>query len=316
MLRRFGTRRIRKKVGSSDIDFVMATYRMMLADGCHKVTIETVTSDTDRRVTTRYARPSRRTLTYAVGPTDGGDTYAMRYASPDYAFVGDRTKPVYYFEQSDEGEVRMYQGLTASSDDATLLFSTTLDHRARPLAMTAKGDDFILMMNIAITGDDDVQNTKDDAETGMIGANGFLYVIRVNVLTGQWTPLFETSKPLEYQIGALPALDGIAIANLNNKGNASTPKPRSFDELGDFMVNNTPNVAETLEIPFGVSVYEPDAGRFTVIPVGGNTMLGIADITIDDMDAKKDDAGFTNVAAIIARANSESADVDNGDTPN
>lgn len=287
-----------RALDTSDMDFVMAGYRTMLHTEGHTifVSMSKTEGDGDDTARTLVARAERKTtITYAVMSDDG--TYAMKYASPAFALSSDKSKPVYHFSQSQDGRMDIYQTLTAKTHDASLIFSDKLPHMVTPLMFIEDNTDLSMIM--CVQGETSTAVVPRTDENDVISVDGYLYVIRSNMLTGEWTPLFEATKALAlniYGIKSIHGTSGILIANINNKGKPAERLPTHMGELASFVTAAAPNMeAETMNVPFGLSVYQPNRNGFELIPIGGNDNWGITSIRIVTTD---ETAGTPNTMAI------------------
>lgn len=276
-----------RTLDTSDMDFVMAGYRTMLATEGHTVTVNITdtANDKDNLKRTLIAHEEKKTMiTYAVMSDDG--TYVMKYASPAFTLSSDKNKPVYHFDQNQDGTIEIYQTLTAKTHDANLIFTSKLPHKVMPLMLIEDNTD--LTMAMCVQGEtSNVTSPKVD-DNGVVNVDGYLYVIRANILTGEWTPLFESTKTLSLNLCAVTSMNGtngILIANINNRGKPAEILPTHMGELVPFVTATVPNIAtETMNIPFGLSIYQPNKNGFELIPIGGNDNWGITSVRISTTD--------------------------------
>lgn len=276
-----------RALDTSDMDFVMAGYRTMLATEGHAVTVniaDTV-NDKDNLKRTLIAHEEKKTMiTYAVMSDDGA--YVMKYASPTFTLSSDKNKPVYHFNQNQDGTIEIYQTLTAKTHDANLIFTNKLPHKVIPLMLIEDNTDLTMIMCVQGKTSNVISPKIDD--NGVISVDGYLYVIRANMLTGEWAPLFESTKALSlnlYAVTSMNGTNGILIANINNKGKPSEALPTHMGELVQFVTATVPNIAiETMNIPFGLSIYQPNKNGFELIPIGGNDNWGITSVKMSTTD--------------------------------
>lgn len=301
-------KREREQTKPIDVEFAESTYRAMLSDSNHEIVVTVDPKWRDASPNTRMLLPQRQSayLSYAMRCDDG--TYCTKYAKTAYNLTShDGVEKSYRFNQDSE-RMQLFQVLGKASDAGTLLFESDIPYSVTPVLMIEHGDDIILCLNAVshITStvhDGKAKSSVDDATMMPLHA-GYMYVIRLSVMSGQWKPLFESERPIKYS--ALPVMNddgvaGILVANACNGGKSAMDLPTRFSDIPKYVTEQAPHEGQPINVPFGISVYVPKDGTFTVIPQGGMPKWHIMDVDIrackscnDEGNSDGDDKAVTN----------------------
>lgn len=289
---------VRRHAGrSADFEFVESYYRMMMSGGGHVVTVRMTrrpaTTDADESDQSTpsyphilYAERRARYLSYACKLSEG--SYATRYAKTSYSMSNDERlyKTEYCFMQ-DGQRMQLFQTLNGTAVTGTLLFESEMPYTMQPTMMVEQGSHVLLCMN-ALHGDSKAPPvTIGDRDDSIPIYTGYLYVIDIDMLSGQWTPLFESDKPIRHSVHGAIGQDGktgILIANICDDRRGTLPIPRAFKDIPRYVMEDSPHEGPSMNVPYGISVYSPGTSSFTLVPIGGNARWGIAGIDIADRD--------------------------------
>lgn len=292
-MRRLSVRRHADK--SADFEFVESYYRMMMSGGGHAVTVRTVlpsdasdgTSD-DGIVAmvsnshVLYAERKTRYLSYACEVSSGD--YATKYARTSYSLSnGERLYKTEYCFTQDGQRMQLFQTLNGTAATGTLLFESEMPYTMVPTMMVEHDSRVILCMN-ALHSDTKGMPDDGDGHNGDLPIHtGYIYVISIDMLDGQWHPLFESDKQIRYSVHGVTGKDGkigILIANICDDRKGALPIPRAFRDIPRYVMEESPHEGPSMNVPYGISVYSPESSSFTLIPIGGNEEWGISGIDI------------------------------------
>lgn len=315
---------IRRHAGkSADFDFVESYYRMMMSDGGHAVTVRTQrqssapdgTGDDSVMVTAPsshvlYAERRTRYLSYAC-KVSGGD-YATKYARTSYSLSNsERIYKTEYCFMQDGQRMQLFQTLNGTASTGTLLFESEMPYTMVPTMMIEHDSRVILCMNALHSYTNEVPDDDDNEHDANLPIHtGYIYVISIDMLDGQWHPLFESDRQIRYSVHGVTGKDGkigILIANICDDRRGPLPIPRAFKDIPKYVMEESPHEGPSMNVPYGISVYSPESSNFTLIPIGGNEEWGIAGINITEengsgLAARADDeqTGGRNVLRVIA----------------
>lgn len=300
-------RRLRKHAGkSADFDFVESYYRMMLSGGGHVVTVRTLPQDGGTpndggddvasapsvpSTHILYAERRARYLSYACEVSEG--SYATKYAHTSYVLSNDERlyKTEYCFTQ-DGQRMQLFQTLNGSTTTGTLLFESVMPYTMVPMMMIEQDSRVILCMNALHSDSNGKPDDGGDDEDGCLPIHtGYIYVISIDMLDGQWRPLFESDKQIRYSVHGAVGGDGrigILLANICDNRKGAIPIPRAFRDIPRYVMEDSPHEGPSMNVPYGVSIYSPESSNFTLVPIGGNADWGIVGIDISG-DANAED---------------------------
>lgn len=293
---------------SADFDFVESYYRAMLSGGGHVVDVLTTSDDGTGRDDAQppshhvlYARRHGRYLSYAYEIADG--LYATKYAHTSYTLSNDERlyRTEYCFAQ-DGQRLQLFQTLNGTVSTGTLLFESVMPYTMVPTMMIEHDSRVVLCLN-ALHGDTKaaVAGKRDERDDGMAPLyTGYIYVISIDLLDGQWHPLFESDRQLRYSVHDAVGRDGrvgIMIANICDDRRGALPMPSTFRDIPRYVMEESPHEGPSMNVPYGVSVYSPESSSFTLLPIGGNQNWNVDGIEIRDDDgvarAMRDDGNDT-----------------------
>lgn len=315
---------IRRHAGkSADFDFVESYYRMMMSDGGHAVTVRTKRQNSvpdgmgdDSVMVTApsshvlYAERRTRYLSYAC-KVSGGD-YATKYARTSYSLSNsERLYKTEYCFMQDGQRMQLFQTLNGTASTGTLLFESEMPYTMVPTMMIEHDSRVILCMNALHSYTNEVPDDDDNEHDANLPIHtGYIYVISIDMLDGQWHPLFESDRQIRYSVHGVTGNDGkigILIANICDDRKGPLPIPRAFKDIPKYVMEESPHEGPSMNVPYGISVYSPESSNFTLIPIGGNEEWGIAGINITEengrgLAARADDeqARGRNVLRVIA----------------
>lgn len=286
---------------SSDFAFVESYYRTVLADSTHDITVllndsEFSNSKPDVKDKHEDSEPANETskhrilypqekktfLSYAAQIDDS--VYSTQYVMTDFLFSDDDKTKAYCIGHDDNG-ITIFQALNINSNVGTLLASIEIKYKAYPVLLIETDKNLILAMNAMPMQAEQVQiDMKQREADGLPVYAGYLYIVQIDIMTGEWQPLFESDKSICYSAYGLCNQDdqcGILLANICNEGHSILTMPRKFSEIPDFVMSDIPQDTSSANIPFGISVYDPVNNSFSIIPAGGNSSWGIKRVTVD-----------------------------------
>lgn len=287
---------VRRHAGrSADFEFVESYYRMMMSGGGHVVTVRmtrhpaaTGTDDGDQSTPpcphVLYAERRTRYLSYASKLSEG--SYATRYAKTSYSMSNDeRLYRTEYCFMQDGQRTQLFQTLNGTSVTGTLLFESEMPYTMQPTMMVEQGSHVILCLNALHSDSKVLPSAIGNRDDDIPIYTGYLYVIDIDMLSGQWTPLFESNKPIRHSVHGVIGQDGktgILIANICDDKRGALPMPRAFKDIPRYVMEDSPHEGPSMNVPYGISVYSPGTSSFTLVPIGGNAQWGIAGIDIAD----------------------------------
>lgn len=227
----------------------------------------------------------------------------VRYSFCDARLGGDQCDFDFCYLQEEGGEVTMF--VRPFGSEAVLGFTTPpQDEELEPVAAWVQSDSLFLVMN---TPSDDMLDTVAPRDrlplTSANGGRAFgsMSLWQVPIGSGSiWRS--DLTTPMDgWCASVIPNADdgrpGVMIVNMSPHDTGERREPRTFAELLADLRAVTATHRE-VEVPTGVSVYDPQARAFERISLDGHVDWGIGSIQVMDPESVPEEVGEAPVDEI------------------
>lgn len=216
---------------------------------------------------------------------DDEDGY-IRYAFCDAMIGGEQCDFDFGYLQDEDGEIKMF--VKQEGQMAKLGFETHPQvEELEPVAAWSRGNFIYLVMN---TPSDDMLATVAPRDrlplTSENGGRAFgsMSLWKIPIGEGRIERTDLTTPMDGWCVSVIPNADdgrpGVMIINMDPHVLRDT-EPRDFTSLMDAMRNVT-SLRREVEVPLGVSVYDPEERAFTRISLDGHVSWGIGSVELID----------------------------------
>lgn len=262
---------------SADDDFLDAIYKTLIGDGA-SAHVSFSDDATESDYVCLVPKREKSFVSYAKKMSNGD--YAVSYDNTEYALTGNggSHKFVYKMSQDNDGETSIYQ-LGYDSDDGIPVMRDKLPQHVTPICAFLQKSSMYIALNVTSkSGGNDKDADGHDEKF-----SGFLYIIKIDMMTGSWEPLLTTSERLnDYCTSVISkpgtGAPGILVFNCSFPTPHAMDLPRTFKELIDSLDSDDAIAAPQADVPLGLSVYDFELGAFARIPIHGRAEWGIKSV--------------------------------------